>query len=71
MRLTDECSRLLQSFIEKVKTSSQSGLQYKREIKKDTWFRDYLNENNLVQTSQGVMSLDRARVENAEIIEDS
>ena len=34
LKLTDECSRLLKSFIDKVKTGSNSGLQYKRERRK-------------------------------------
>ncbi len=34
LRLTDECSRLLKSFINKVKTGSHSGLQYKYEKRK-------------------------------------
>lgn len=34
LKLTDECSRLLKSFIDKVKTGSHSGLQYKREYRK-------------------------------------
>ncbi len=33
MRLTDECSRLLRSFIEKVKTGSKTGSQYKHIMK--------------------------------------
>ncbi len=31
LKLTDECSRLIQSFITKVKSGSHTGLQYKRE----------------------------------------
>ena len=34
LRLTDECSRLLKSFIDKVKTGSREGLQYKHEKRK-------------------------------------
>lgn len=34
LKLADECSRLLKSFIDKVKTTSRSGLQYKREKRK-------------------------------------
>lgn len=34
LKLTDECSRLLKSFVDKVKTGSHPGLQYKREKKK-------------------------------------
>ena len=34
LNLTDECSRLLKSFINKVKTGSNSGLQYKYEKRK-------------------------------------
>lgn len=34
LRLTDDCSRLLKSFINKVKTGAKTGLQYKYEKKK-------------------------------------
>ncbi len=34
LQLTDECSRLLKSFIDKVKTGSHTGLQYKKEHRK-------------------------------------
>ena len=34
LKMTDECSRLLKSFIDKVKIGSHSGLQYKYEKKK-------------------------------------
>lgn len=34
LQLTDECSRLLHSFIEKVKVGSKMGMQYKKEYKK-------------------------------------
>ncbi len=34
LKLTDECSRLLKSFIDKVKTGSHTGLQYKKEYRK-------------------------------------
>jgi hypothetical protein len=34
-KLCEEVSRLLQSFVKKVKTGSHSGLQYKREKKED------------------------------------
>ena len=34
LRLTDECSRLLKSFINKVKTGSHAGVQYKHEKRK-------------------------------------
>ena len=34
LELTDECSRLLKSFIDKVKIGSHTGLQYKKEYQK-------------------------------------
>lgn len=34
LKLTDECSRLLKSFIDKVKIGSHTGLQYKKESRK-------------------------------------
>ena len=48
LKLTDECSRLLFSFIAKVKSGSQTGLQYKKEktkTQKDSEeFSAYLRE---------------------------
>ncbi|MBI4117334.1 MAG: four helix bundle protein [Parcubacteria group bacterium] len=34
LRMTDECSRLLKSFIDKVKTGAHSGVQYKKEYRR-------------------------------------
>lgn len=34
LKLADECSRLLKSFIDKVKTGARAGLQYKKEYRK-------------------------------------
>lgn len=48
LKLTDECSRLLFSFIAKVKSGSQTGLQYKKEKtktqKENEEFSTYLKE---------------------------
>lgn len=53
LKLTDECSRLLKSFIDKVKTSSHSGLQYKKEKKKDPEWEKFLEKQNLVEDEYG------------------
>ena len=44
--LIEECSRLLQSFIVKVKTGANRGLQYKHIPKEDTWSKEILRQNN-------------------------
>lgn len=43
LRLTDECSRLIQSFVTKVKSDSRLGLQFKQVPKKDD-FKDWLKQ---------------------------
>lgn len=43
--LIEECSRLLQSFIVKVKTGANRGLQYKH-IAKEDWSKEILKQNN-------------------------
>lgn len=53
LKLTDECSRLLKSFIDKVKTGSHSGLQYKREKKKDPEWEKFLEKAGLVEDEFG------------------
>ena len=53
VQLCDEVSRLLYSFITKLKQGGKTGLQYKHEArKKDTW----LEEMGLVFTARGVMA---------------
>ena len=50
--LATQCSRLLASFIEKVKGGSRSGMQFKPK-KQDHWFEEMLNKNNLVRLKDG------------------
>ena len=50
LQLTDECSRLIKSFINKVKIGSKIGMQYKKEISKekeefDIYLADILRKN--------------------------
>ncbi len=67
--LAEECSRLLQSFIYKIKTGGKAGLQYKHEQKKDTWLEDLTREQGLVFTArQGVMAREKAEALGLEII---
>lgn len=53
LRLTDECSRLLKSFIDKVKISSQAGLQYKKEKKKDPEWEKFLEKYGMFEDEFG------------------
>ena len=47
------CSRLISSFTKSVKGSQVTGLQYKHEIKKDTWLQDYAASHGLVFAKDG------------------
>lgn len=61
MRLCDETSRLIYSFVTKLKTGGKTGLQYKQEAKKkDTWFEDWLAQEGKVYTARGIMAPERA-----------
>lgn len=60
IRLCDETSRLLQSFIRKLKEGGKTGLQYKREFQKDTWYDDLLRSRGWVMTARGVMEKEEA-----------
>ena len=48
-----DCSRLISSFTRSVKGSQVTGLQYKHEIKKDTWLQDYAASHGLVFAKDG------------------
>lgn len=48
-----DCSRLLSNFIKSIKTSEVKGLQYKHEIKKDTWLEDYAASHGLMFAEDG------------------
>ena len=58
--LCDETSRLIRSFIYKLKTEGKMGSQYKHEIKKDTWLEDFMENQGTVFTQQGVMDKEEA-----------
>lgn len=51
--LVSECSRLLQSFITKVKTSQLQGLQYKKEKKKDPEWEKFLERFGMIEDERG------------------
>ena len=58
--LVVECSRLISSFIERLKSSNVSGLQYKATEKKDI-AGDLLKENGFVMTANGVKTVAEAQ----------
>lgn len=59
--LCDETSRLIYSFITKLKAGGKTGLQYKNEAKKkDTWFADWLAQEGKVYTARGIMTSEKA-----------
>ncbi|MEK7140593.1 MAG: four helix bundle protein, partial [Patescibacteria group bacterium] len=60
LKLCDETSRLLQSFISRLKIGGRQGLQYKHEEKRDTWLSDLLKEQGLVHTGRGTMKREKA-----------
>ena len=68
--LVESCSRLLSSFIKKLKIGGRSGLQRKHERKEDTWFRDTLKKNGQVFTVKGIMKKEKAEKQGIKIIED-
>lgn len=58
--LCDACSRLIQSFVEKVKSSGKIGLQFKHSLQKDVWLQKTMQEQGLVFTARGVMKKSEA-----------
>lgn len=61
VNLCDETSRLIYSFITKLKAGGKTGLQYKHEArKKDAWFEDWLKQAGRVYTARGIMAPERA-----------
>ena len=52
LKLTDECSRLIQSFAYKVKGGSRGGLQFKP-VKKPDGFLEHLEERGLIRLEDG------------------
>lgn len=51
--MCDQTSRLVQSFIQKIKGSYVKGLQYKHEVKKDTRLEDFAAESGLMFAEDG------------------
>ena len=69
--LAEECSRLVASFIEKLKSGGMSGLQHKAgKDKKEEWFREEIRKTGAVSTSRGFMSKEKAESLGLEIIDD-
>ena len=61
--LAIECSRLISSFIQNLKKSQFSGLQFKRENKNldgRKWLEEYFQKGGFIQTSRGVMTKEEA-----------
>ena len=57
--LAEECSRLIQSFVQKVKGGSRGGLQFKH-VKKPDWFLEHLEERGLIRLEDGrIISKDK------------
>ena len=50
--LAEQCSRLLSSFIDKVKGGSRGGLQFKKKIR-DDGFEKMLEENGMMRLEDG------------------
>ena len=69
VQLCDETSRLLYSFIIKLKQGGKTGLQYKKEEKKkDTWLSDFMKAEGTVFTARGVMKKEEAERLGLEIL---
>ena len=69
IRLCDETSRLLYSFITKLKQGGKTGLQYKQEArKKDTSVEEWMAREGKVFTGRGVMNKEEAMRRGLEII---
>lgn len=67
--LCDETSRLIYSFITKLKTGGKTGLQYKHEAReKDTWLEDWMAQRGNVFTARGVMKKEEAAARGLEAI---
>mgnify|MGYP001619889399 CR=1 FL=1 len=67
--LAVDCSRLLHSFITKLKQGGKTGLQYKHEArKKDTSVEEWMAREGKVFTGRGVMSKEEAIRRGLEII---
>lgn len=59
--LSLDCSRLLSSFIQKVKAGSRAGSQYKpAPQKEDDWLKRWQQEQGLIFTARGVMEKEKA-----------
>lgn len=58
-QLADECQKLIQSFVDKVKAEGMSGIQYKRVYKEDP-FKKELRDKGMVSTISGLMKKEEA-----------
>lgn len=54
--LCDESSRLIMSFTQKLKTGGRGGLQYKAELKKDSWLDEQIKKAGLAATERKLVS---------------
>lgn len=66
--LAEECSKLLSSFIYKLKTEGLAGMQRKPESVGEQWFENYLKEAGLVMTGRGMMKQEEAEQKGLEIL---
>jgi four helix bundle protein len=67
--LAVDCSRLVASFIYKLKIGGRSGLQYKHEEKKDIWLQELMEEQGLIMTERGVKKKEEAEASGLEEIQ--
>ena len=58
-QLADECQKLIQSFVDKVKAEGRSGIQYKQVYKEDP-FKKELRDTGMVSTINGLMKKEEA-----------
>lgn len=58
-QLADECQKLIQSFVDKVKAEGRSGIQYKQ-VYKENSFKKGLREIGIVSTISGLMKKEEA-----------
>jgi len=59
--LAEECSRLIASFILKLKQGGLGGLQRKHEYKEDNWLNEMMEKEGNIMTARGVMKKEKAQ----------
>lgn len=57
-----ECSRLIMSFIQKLKIGGRTGLQYKKEMKKDSWLDEQIKKAGLAAIERGLVSKEESEM---------